>query len=70
RLLSLTAEPLTLKVGQSILSLRPREDAVYVGQAGEIPRRLKDLLVYLLPEGTLILAREGRRLAYLVMGNP
>lgn len=77
-LLSLGAEPLALKVGQTVLSLRPRnapsegpqEDVLYVGQAGEVPQRLKDLLVYRLPGGTLILAREGRRLAYLVMENP
>ncbi|WP_243093721.1 hypothetical protein [Thermus thalpophilus] len=69
-LLSLTPEPLGLKVGQSVLSLRLREDALYVGQAGEVPRRLKDLLVYRLPEGAVVLAREGRRLAYLVMPNP
>ncbi|WP_298630041.1 hypothetical protein [uncultured Thermus sp.] len=77
-LLSIGAEPLALKVGQTVLSVRPRnassenpqEDALYVGQAGEVPRRLKDLLVYRLAEGTVVLAREGRRLAYLVMGNP
>ncbi|WP_114312902.1 hypothetical protein [Thermus caldifontis] len=77
-LLSLGAEPLALKVGQTVLSIRPRnassenpqEEALYVGQAGEVPRRLKDLLVYRLAEGTVVLAREGRRLAYLVMGNP
>ncbi|RTI02771.1 hypothetical protein CSW29_01890 [Thermus scotoductus] len=77
-LLSIGAEPLALKVGQTVLSLRPRnapsgdpqEDVLYVGQAGEVPQRLKDLLVYRLSEGTVILAREGRRLAYLVMENP
>ncbi|APD08851.1 MULTISPECIES: hypothetical protein [Thermus] len=69
-LVSLTPEPLSLKVGQSVLSLRLREDALYVGQAGEVPRRLKDLLVYRLPEDVLVLAREGRRLAYLVAPNP
>nr|WP_279232202.1 hypothetical protein [Thermus albus] len=79
RLLTLGTEPLTLRVGQNLVSLRPRmgsplgessEDTVYVGRAGEVPRRLKDLLVYPLPEGTLVLAREGRRLGYLVMDNP
>jgi hypothetical protein len=57
-------------VGSAVLSLRLKEDGVYVGQAGEVPRRLKDLLVYRLAEGALILAREGRRLAYLVVGTP
>ncbi len=69
-LLSLSPEPQALKVGHSVLSLRLREDAAYVGQAGEVPRRLRDLLLYRLPEGTLVLAREGRRVAYLVVGNP
>ncbi|WP_038058195.1 hypothetical protein [Thermus amyloliquefaciens] len=77
-LLSLGAEPLALKVGATVLYVRPRNapaedplgDALYVGQAGEMPRRLKDLLVYRLPEGTVVLAREGRRLAYLVLDKP
>jgi hypothetical protein len=68
--LSLSPEPQSLKVGSAVLSLRLKEDGVYVGQAGEVPRRLKDLLVYRLAEGALILAREGRRLAYLVVGTP
>ncbi|MCX7849299.1 hypothetical protein [Thermus sp.] len=68
--LPLTPEPAGLRVGQTILSVRLREDAVYVGQAGEVPRRLRDLLVYRLPEGAVVLAREGQRLAYLVVGNP
>jgi hypothetical protein len=66
-LLSLSPEPQALKVGSSVLSLRLREDTAYVGQAGEVPKRLKDLLLYRLPEGTLVLAREGRRVAYLVL---
>jgi len=70
RFLSLSPEPQSLKVGSAVLSLRLKEDGVYVGQAGEVPRRLKDLLVYRLAEGALILAREGRRLAYLVVGTP
>lgn len=68
--LPLSPEPVALKAGQSVLSVRLREDAVYVGQAGEVPRRLKDLLVYRLAEGALILAREGQRLAYLMVGIP
>jgi hypothetical protein len=70
RFLSLSPEPQSLKVGSAVLSLRLKEDGVYVGQAGEVPRRLKDLLVYRLAEGALILTREGRRLAYLVVGTP
>jgi len=69
-LLSLTPEPLALRLGSSVLSLRLKEDVVYVGQAGEVPKRLRDLLVYRLPEAHLVLAREGRRLAYLVVTPP
>lgn len=68
--LSLSPEPTSLRVGHTVLFLRLKEDSVYLGQAGEVPRRLKDLGVYRLPEGTLVLAREGRRLAYLVVGTP
>ena len=68
--LSLSPEPQTLKVGSAALSLRLKEDGAYVGQAGEVARRLRDLLVYPLPEGALILAREGKRVAYLVVGTP
>ncbi|GAB5603437.1 hypothetical protein FJNA_19630 [Thermus sp. FJN-A] len=68
--LSLSPEGQSLKAGQSVLSVRLREDAVYVGQAGEVPRRLRDLLVYRLPEGAVVLAREGQRLAYMVVGTP
>ncbi|GAA6756857.1 hypothetical protein Thermus77420_23330 [Thermus thalpophilus] len=69
-LLSLTPEPVALRFGPTVLSLRLKEDVVYVGQAGEIPKRLKDLLVYRLPEGNVVLAREGKRLAYLVVATP
>lgn len=50
--------------------MRLKEDAVYLGQAGEVPRRLKDLLVYRLGERALVLAREGRRLAYTLLPLP
>ncbi|WP_117237442.1 hypothetical protein [Thermus sediminis] len=68
--LSLSPEPLSLKVGNTVLFLRLRDDGAYVGQAGEVARRLRDLLVYPLPEGALVLAREGKRLAYLVTETP
>ncbi|WP_337844360.1 hypothetical protein [Thermus sp.] len=66
-LLALTPEPQALRLGQTVLSLRLKEDAVYVGQAGEVPRKVADLLVYPTEEGTLVLAREGGRVAYLVL---
>ncbi len=65
--LSLGPEPVSLTLGPIVLSLRLKEDTVYVGQAGEAPRRLKDLLLYPLPQGTLVLAREGRQVAYLTL---
>ncbi|KGQ21622.1 hypothetical protein [Thermus filiformis] len=65
--LSLSTEPQALKVGPQVLSLRPAEEGVYVGAAGEVPRRLKDLLVYPLAQGQLVLAREGGRVAYLLV---
>ena len=68
--LALTPEPQALKVDQHVLSVRLKEDAVYLGQAGEVPRRLKDLLVYRLGGKALVLAREGRRLAYTLLPLP
>ena len=68
--LALTPEPQALKVDQHALSVRLKEDAVYLGQAGEVPRRLKDLLVYRLGNKALILAREGHRLAYTLLPLP
>jgi len=68
--LALTPEPQALKLDQHVLSVRLKEDAVYLGQAGEVPRRLKDLLVYRLGERALVLAREGRRLAYTLLPLP
>ncbi len=65
--LTLGPEPQTLKVGATVLSLRLGEEAAYVARAGEIPRRLKDLLVYPLEEKDLVLAREGRRVAYILV---
>ncbi len=65
--LSLAAEPQTLKLGSQVLWLRPAEEGVYVGMVGQVPRRLKDLLIYPLPQGQLVLAREGGRVAYLLV---
>lgn len=56
--------PSTIKAGSAVLSLRYQDDSVYVSSTGLIPRKLLDLLVWRVPEGGLVLAREGARVAY------
>jgi hypothetical protein len=56
--------PSTVKVGSAVLSLRYQDDAVYVSSTGLVPRKLLDLMVWKLPEGGLVLAREGTRVAH------
>ncbi len=56
--------PSTVKAGSAVLSLRYQEDAVYVSSTGLVPRKLLDLMVWMLPEGGLVLAREGARVAH------
>lgn len=56
--------PSTVKVGSAVLSLRYQDDAVYVSSTGLVPRKLMDLMIWIVPEGGLILAREGARVAY------
>lgn len=56
--------PSTIKAGNTVLSLRYQDGQVYVSSTGLIPRKLQDLLVWMVPEGGLVLAREGARVAY------
>lgn len=56
--------PSTIKAGSVVLSLRYQDDSVYVSVTGLIPRKLQDLLVWMVPEGGLVLAREGARVAH------
>jgi len=56
--------PSTIKAGSTVLSLRYQDDKVYVSSTGLIPRKLQDLLVWIVPEGGLVLAREGARVAH------
>ncbi|GIW27483.1 MAG: hypothetical protein KatS3mg070_0846 [Meiothermus sp.] len=56
--------PSTIKAGSTVLSLRYQDDSVYVSSTGLIPRKLQDLLVWRVPEGGLVLAREGARVAH------
>ncbi len=56
--------PSTIKAGSAVLSLRYHDDAVYVSSTGLIPRKLQDLLIWMIPEGGVVLAREGARVAH------
>ncbi|MGQ9753992.1 MAG: hypothetical protein ACUVQD_04975 [Thermaceae bacterium] len=72
--LSLSTGPQALRIGSERLSLRLLEASseegakdAYVSKPGERPRRLRDLLVYPLAEGQLVLAREGNQVVYLLV---
>jgi hypothetical protein len=56
--------PSTVKAGSAVLSLRYQDDAVYVSSTGLVPRKLLDLMIWMIPEGGLVLAREGARVAH------
>ncbi|GIW34782.1 hypothetical protein [Meiothermus sp.] len=63
--------PSTVKAGSAVLSLRYQDDAVYVSSTGLVPRKLQDLMIWMVPEGGLVLAREGARVAHsLVIIQP
>ncbi len=62
--------PSTIKAGSTILSLRYQNNAVYVSSTGLIPRKLIDLMVWRIPEGGLVLAREGVRVAHSLVAIP
>jgi len=59
--------PSTVKSGSVVLSLRYQEDTVYVSSTGLIPRKLQDLVIWTMPEGGLVLAREGVRVAHTLV---
>jgi hypothetical protein len=61
---TLSDGPSSLKVGSVVLSLRQEGEAVYVSAPGIMARRLSDLLVWHLPEGSAVLAREGPCVAH------
>ncbi|MER3442798.1 MAG: hypothetical protein C4333_01180 [Meiothermus sp.] len=61
---TLSDGPSSLKVGSIVLSLRQEGNAVYVSAPGAAARRLSDLLVWHLPEGSAVLAREGPCVAH------
>lgn len=56
--------PSTVKAGSAVLSLRYQDDLVYVSSTGLVPRKLLDLMIWMMPEGGLVLAREGVRVAH------
>lgn len=61
---TIAGEPVNVQAGNLVLSVRQTEDAVYVGAAGAVPRRLGDLMIWPLDDGAVVIAREGNRLAH------
>lgn len=59
--------PSSLKAGSTVLSLRFQSDEVYVSSTGLIPRKLHDLMVWMVPEGGVVLAREAHRVAHVLV---
>lgn len=59
--------PSSIKEGSTVLSLRYQDDTVYVSSTGLVPRKLNDLLIWMVPEGALVLAREGMRVAHTLV---
>lgn len=56
--------PSSVRAGNTVLSLRYQEDTIYVSNSGSIPRKLQDVLVWIIAEGGVVLAREGVRVAH------
>jgi len=61
---TVASEPVNIKAGNQVLSVRHAEGVVYVGAAGGVPRKLEDLMVWPLDEGAVVIAREGNRIAH------
>lgn len=61
---TIAGEPVNVKAGNLVLSVRRTDDAVYVGAAGAVPRKLSDLMIWPLDDGAVVIAREGSRLAH------
>ncbi len=61
---TIAEQPVSIKAGNIVLSVSRTEDAVYVGAAGAVPRKLEDLLIWPLDDGAVVIAREGQRLAH------
>jgi len=61
---TVAGEPVNVQAGNLVLSVRQTDDAVYVGAAGAVPRKLADLLIWPLDDGAVVIAREGSRLAH------
>ncbi|MER3553875.1 MAG: hypothetical protein C4331_05870 [Meiothermus sp.] len=62
--------PSSVKAGGTVLSLRFQESEVYVSSTGLIPRKLHDMMVWPVPEGGLVLAREAHRVAHTLVHIP
>ncbi len=61
---TLAGDPVNIQVENLVLSVRQTNDAVYVGAAGALPRKLGDLMIWLLGDSAVVIAREGNRLAH------
>ena len=61
---TVTADPVNIQAGNIILSIRQADGSVYVGTAGSVPRKLEDLVVWLLEDEAIVIAREGNRVAH------
>ncbi|HGY09968.1 MAG TPA: hypothetical protein ENK37_07965 [Oceanithermus profundus] len=61
---TVSGEPVNIQAGNLVLSVRQTDEAVYVGAAGAVPRKLGDLMIWPLDDGAVVIAREGVRLAH------
>ncbi len=61
---TVASEPVNIRAGNQVLSVRQADGVVYVGAAGGVPRKLDDLMVWPLDEGAVVIAREGNRVAH------
>lgn len=67
---TLAEAPSSIRVGSVVLSLRQQDDLVLVAAAGMAPRRLEDLLVWPVAEGSAVLVRQGLRIAHAFVAKP
>jgi len=64
RVTTVASEPVNIRAGNQVLSVRQADGVVYVGAAGGVPRKLDDLMVWPLDDGAVVIAREGNRVAH------
>jgi len=61
---TIASEPVNVKAGNLVLSVRRSDGIVYVGSAGSVPRKLEDLMIWPLENEAVVIAREGNRIAH------